>query len=154
MAKVTEQDVITFLKEKISTLSAELKRTQAALDAFSANSSPVAQAALTEEEAPVKGRRGRKPGQTKSAQEKQDTVKSLDVPSEFNPGGKLDSKVAYVLANNGPLFNTEIIEKLKELEPEKDGVKLEKAVMVKLSALHKAGRIKGAKVGRKFKYEL
>lgn len=149
MAKVTEQDVIAFLKDKIESLNSELKKTQAALDAFSgkAASAPREKAADPDAVTAPK-RRGRKPTV------KKDVVKPLDIPQEFDPSGKLDGKVAFVLSTSGPLFNTEIIEKLKELEPEKDPVKLEKAVMVKLSALHKAGRIQGQKEGRKFKYQL
>lgn len=150
MAKVTEQDVIAFLKDKISTLHAELKKTQAALDAFSGIPAPAApvSASVSAGAEPAKSRRGRKPSV------KKDIVRPLNAPSEFDPSAKLDGKIAYVLSQGSPLFNTEIIERLKELEPEKDPDKLGKAVMVKLSALHKAGRIKGEKEGRKFKYQL
>lgn len=150
MAKVTEQDVITFLRDKISTLTAELKKTQAALDAFSGKATPVTanKPAVVESPEPVKSRRGRKPAPRK------EVLKPLDVPEEFDSNGKLDSKIAFILSKNGALFNTEIIERLKELEPEKDADKLSKAVMVKLSALHKANRIRGEKEGRKFKYQL
>lgn len=149
MAKVTEQDVIIYLKDKLASLNAELKKTQAALNAFTGSTEevPAAKPAVSAE-APIKAKRGRKPAVKKPA------VKLLDVPEQFDAGAKLDSKVAYVLGNSGPLFNTEIIEKLKELEPDKDPDKLTKAVMVKLSALHKAGKIQGEKEGRKFKYQL
>ncbi len=148
MAKVTEQDVIAFLRDKLAGLHAELKRTQIALEAFAAEPVPVVEKpAVPESQIPVKGRRGRKPSVKKE-------VKLLEAPLEFDTNGKLDSKVAYILSKNGPLFNTEIIEKLKELEPGKDPVKLAKAIMVKLSALHKSGKIKGEKEGRKFKYQI
>lgn len=149
MAKVTEQDVISYLKEKLASLTAELKKTQAALDAFTGHdSSPVGQVTEGTEEPSAKGKRGRKPTAKKPP------VKPLDVPAEFDANAKLDSKIAFILSNYGPLFNTEIIERLQGLEPEKDPDKLSKAVMVKLSALHKVGKIKGEKEGRKFKYQL
>lgn len=150
MAKVTEQDVVAFLKDKIANLNAELKRTQAALEAFTtAGTTPPEKQAILESSAPARSKRGRKPSAARK-----EPVKTLEAPSEFDQSGKLDSKIAYVLASNGPSFNTEIIEKLKELEPGKDPDKLNKAIMVKLSALHKAGKIQGAKEGRKFKYHL
>ncbi|WP_407430063.1 hypothetical protein [Arcticibacter sp.] len=144
MANVTEQDVISFLKQRITKLENELKKAQSALDLFTEPSSeepdePVAQ--TVKEAKPGRGTRTNK-------------IKTLSVPEEYNPGLKLDGKIAYVLANNGPSFNTDIISKLQEMEPEKDPEKLVKAVMVKLSSLHKAGRIRGAKEGRKFKYQL
>jgi hypothetical protein len=145
MANVTEQDVISFLKQRITKLQNELKKAQAALDLFTGSSveeveEPVAEAVVSEA----------KPSRATKANK----VKTLSAPEEYNPGLKLDGKIAYVLANNGPSFNTDIISKLQEMEPEKDPDKLVKAVMVKLSSLHKAGRIKGAKEGRKFKYQL
>jgi len=145
MANVTEQDVISFLKQRITKLQNELKKAQSALDVFTGSSveevdEPVAEAVVREAK-PSRGTRANK-------------VKTLSAPEEYNPDLKLDGKIAYVLANNGPSFNTDIISKLQEMEPEKDPEKLVKAVMVKLSSLHKAGRIKGAKEGRKFKYQL
>ncbi len=148
MAKVTEQDVIAFLNDKITSLNVELKKTQAALEAFTTGPAPVAERpAISDNQISAKSKRGRKSSVKKE-------VKTLEAPAEFDKNGKLDGKVAYILASNGPLFNTDIIEKLKELEPEKDPDKLTKAVMVKLSALHKAGKIKGEKEGRKFKYQI
>lgn len=148
MANVTEQDVISFLKERITKLQNELKKAQSALEVFTGSSMEEVDEPKTEELV-----RSAKSRRTSKA-EKNSPVKALVVPEEFSPGLKLDRKVAYVLANYGPLFNTDIISKLQELEPEKDLEKLTKAIMVKLSSLHKAGRIKGAKEGRKFKYEL
>lgn len=145
MAKVTEQDVILFLKNRVETLKAELDKAQAALDAFSyiEKQTPADTAGVT---AP-KATRTRKAGPGK-------IVKALNVPETFAPGQKLEEKIAYILSQNGSLFNTEIIEKLQLLEPDKDPGKISKAVMVKLSALFKAQRLKAVKEGRKFRYEL
>lgn len=145
MANVTEQDVVNFLQQKITKLQNELKKAQSALDLFTG--STVEEGGTPVTEAIIKQT---KPGRGPKA----DKVKTLSAPEEYNSGLKLDGKIAYVLANNGPSFNTDIISKLQELEPEKNADKLFKAVMVKLSSLHKAGRIKGAKEGRKFKYQL
>lgn len=145
MANVTEQDVVNFLQQRITKLQNELKKAQSALDLFTGSTveeggEPVTEAIIKQ------AKPGRGP--------KTDKIKTLSAPEEYNPGLKLDGKIAYVLATNGPSFNTDIISKLQELEPEKNADKLFKAVMVKLSSLHKAGRIKGAKEGRKFKYQL
>lgn len=148
MANVTEQDVISFLKQRITKLQNELKKAQSALDLFTGASVDEVNEPVTEEIV-----RGAKPGRTPKTN-KTSAVKTLSAPEEYASGLKLDGKIAYVLANNGPSFNTDIISKLQEMEPEKDPEKLLKAVMVKLSSLHKAGRIKGAKEGRKFKYQL
>ncbi|MGV3705131.1 MAG: hypothetical protein ACO1NU_07095 [Arcticibacter sp.] len=148
MANVTEQDVISFLKERITKLQNELKKAQSALDVFTGSSIDEAEERMTEELVrPAKAGRASKASKSNSA-------KALVAPEEYSSNLKLDGKIAYILANNGPLFNTDIIAKLQEMEPEKDPEKLLKAVMVKLSSLHKAGRIQGAKQGRKFKYQL
>lgn len=145
MANVTEQDVISFLEQRITKLQNELKKAQSALDLFTGSS-------VEEVDEPVDKT---VVGEVKSTRApKANKVKTLSAPEEYNAGLKLDRKIAYILENNGPSFNTDIINKLQEMEPEKDPEKLLKAVMVKLSSLHKAGRIKGAKEGRKFKYQL
>lgn len=148
MANVTEQDVISFLKQRITKLQNELKKAQSALDLFTGANVGEVEEVLTEEIVP-EAKSSRAPRKSKNS-----SVKTLSAPEEYTPGLKLDAKIAYVLANNGPSFNTDIINKLQELDPEKDPDKLFKAVMVKLSSLHKVGRIKGAKEGRKFKYQL
>lgn len=148
MAKVTEQDVITYLQEKVNSLQLELKKTQSALDAFigTGDIEPFKGSDNSFDDN-IKSRRGRKPNSSRA-------VKPLPATETFDPKAKLDGKIAYILSTNGPSFNTDIINKLQELEPEKNADKLSKAIMVKLSSLHKAGRIKGEKEGRKFKYEL
>ncbi len=146
MAKITEQDIIVFLKDKVESLKAELNKAQSALEAFTNSGVTAPSKAVAEPRVPSA------PRTRKTAPKKE--VKAMVVPESYDEKLKLDSKIAYVLSQNGPLFNTEIIERLQGQEPDKDADKLSKAVTVKLSALHKAGRIKGAKVGRKFKYEL
>lgn len=152
MAKVTEQDVIIFLREKVAKLQLELQKTQAALDAFVGAEAPQpASSSEVVEETPAAApqrRRGRRPAPPK------ETVRSLDAPAEFLADDKLENKIAYVLSDIGPSFNTEIIERMKELEPGKDADKLGRSVMVKLSSLQKAGKIKGSREGRKIKYGL
>ncbi|WP_069659827.1 hypothetical protein [Arcticibacter eurypsychrophilus] len=148
MAKVTEQDIIAFLKEKVSALQTELNKAQAALQAFT-GSAPKANAkptldALVEK---VKSVRGKKVLALKPS-------KPLAVPQEFNANDKMDKKLAYILSDIGAAFNTDVISKIQELEPEKDTDKLGKAVTVKLASLFKAGRIKGTKLNGKYKYEL
>lgn len=148
MANVTEQDVISFLEQRITKLQNELKKAQSALDLFTGTNVDEVEEALTGNMVPeAKASRA-------ARKNKNGSVKTLLAPEAYASGLKLDAKIAYVLANNGPSFNTDIISKLQELDPEKDPEKLFKAVMVKLSSLHKAGRIKGAKEGRKFKYQL
>ncbi|WP_374163320.1 hypothetical protein [Arcticibacter sp. MXS-1] len=150
MAKVTEQDVIVFLKERVVKLQAELQKTQAALDAFSGTEQPAAPSPVAEEEVvmPKAARRGRRPASRKEVQ------KSLEAPAEFLASDKLENKIAYVLSDRGPSFNSDIIDRLKELEPEKDAEKLGRSIMAKLGALQRAGRIKGNREGRRVRYAL
>ncbi|EOR94956.1 hypothetical protein ADIARSV_1917 [Arcticibacter svalbardensis MN12-7] len=148
MAKVTEQDIITFLQEKVSTLQIELNKAQSALESFSgsapkANAKPASDTSVEK----VKSVRGKKVPALKPS-------KPLAVPEQFNADDKMDKKLAYILSTLGASFNSEVVSKIQELEPEKDADKLGKAVIVKLASLFKAGRIKGTKLNGKYKYEL
>ena len=148
MAKVTEQDIITFLQEKVSALQNELNKAQAALEAFT-GSAPKVNVKPTSDTSveKVKSVRGRKAAVLKPS-------KPLPVPEEFNADDKMDKKIAYILSTQGASFNSDVVGKIQKLEPEKDADKLGKAVIVKLAALYKAGRIKAAKVNGKYKYEI
>ncbi len=152
MSKITEQDVISFLQEKLDRLNAEIKKTQAALEAFSENKPEAKKLSAIEniaDEPSVKGRRGRKPSVKGSIS------KPLSVPEEYDNNLRLDKKIGFILKEaENPLNSTEIVARMQELEPDKDAEKLTKAVTVKLSSLYKSGKLTGNKDGRKLRYQL
>lgn len=145
MAKITEQDIVSFLEQRVSQLSAELNKAQLALQAlsqgdFTASSPSVSKAVRNVE------------GEAKVGKDKK--VKPLVAPGSYGDHLTLEKKIAFILSQESPLFNVQIIEKLQAMETDKDPDKISKAVMVKLSSLYKANRIKAQKEGRKFQYEL
>ncbi|MXV15177.1 hypothetical protein [Hufsiella ginkgonis] len=158
MTKVTEQDVIMFLEEKVASIQVELSKAQSALDAFrgtalsapgsakmAVNSSLKNQAAAIELAA-LKQKRGRKPRASVKA--------AVEAPTEYNSKLKFDKKIAYALAKAGPSFKEDVFKVLNDLEPEVDPKKLDKDVTVKLSSMFKKGLVKAEREGRKYRYSL
>ncbi|MXV16063.1 BlaI/MecI/CopY family transcriptional regulator [Hufsiella ginkgonis] len=149
MPKVTEQDVVTFLEEKVQSLHAELKKAQELLQVFTGTLSATQTNAFKSPVLPLSGaKRGRKPRPAGA-----DSA-MIVAPAEFHPKAKMELKVAYALSQTGPAFKEEVTRVLNDLDPEADPKKLDKDVTVKLSSLYKKGRINAVREGRKYKYSL
>ncbi|MBE7175311.1 MAG: hypothetical protein INR69_02850 [Mucilaginibacter polytrichastri] len=166
MAKITEQDVVSFLREKVTSLKEELRKAEEGLAYFSSQSFAV----------PAK--RGRKPksllddvtesvskiletGSKKRARKKGTkskapvNPKTVEVPQEFDPKLTRDKKIVYALSQLGSGFSEDVSELLHSLEPDEDRAKMERLVTQRLSALKIAGSVKEKrKSGRKTEYML
>ena len=145
MAKITEQDVVSFLKEKEQRLSDELNRINEALKALA--SDPVEQ----EQKGNRPDLKQPKPVRLKAKKGRKGPLQAV---KKFDPKGTLDSKIAFALSQTGPVFKEDIVQSIAELQPELDADKLKWAVMQRLSFLNRKGLINGVKDGRKHRYSL
>lgn len=148
MAKITEQDVVSFLKEKEQRLSEELNRTREALKALA--SDPIVQ----EQKNGRSDVKQAKPVQRKTKKGRKSNPKPLEAAKKFDPKGTLDSKIAFALFQTGPVFKEDIVQSIAGLQPELDSAKLKGAVTQRLSYLNRKGLIGGVKEGRKHRYSL
>lgn len=154
MSKVSEQDVVSFLKEKVASLKQELKKAEDGLAFFTGSSSA----------APAK-KRGPKSKVAKLADtvvEKAKkvskkvaaSVKPIDVPAEFADSLKRDAKIVYVLNSLKSGNAEEVTDELLKLEPGQEKEKLHRLVTQRLSALSLKGNLKSVKQGRKSSYSI
>jgi hypothetical protein len=153
MAKITEEDIVEFLEDKIEQLQKELRKTQAVLETLKGSheidevklkkkekkiiKSTIAQA----EKADKKDKATRKSSAKSTAKTKKTTPVQVS----------LEDKINTALAQ-GPGFREDIVKLLLENEPEADPKKVNKAVANKLSVLLKDKKIVGEKEGVKYKY--
>lgn len=142
MAKITDQEIITYLKKQVAQIDIELSQARTALESIGGIVPQQSDVVIKKDEADF----FHPPVQKK--------VIPLSAPLKYTPELILEKKIAFLLKEHGPLFNDDIIRILQDKEGDKDPDKIAKAVMVKLSFLYKSGRLKAKKVGRKFKYEL
>jgi hypothetical protein len=172
MAKITENDIVDFLQQKIDSLKAELKKAEDVLEALKgsapAPTKPAAAVAkvrsLTADtgKGPSRKRKqrvasaaaGQAPAKKRAGRPKTAVSATLEAPEAYDSKLKMESKVAYALSKTGSAFKEEVTKMLNDLEPEADPKKLDKDVTVKLSSLYKKGRINAVREGRKYRYSL
>ncbi len=147
MSKVTEDEVIEFLQERIEKLNKELRKTHAALAALTG-------AHTDEEHAPSKKERKVIKAAKKEIRKSKpaDNGVGLAIPQTYDSKARLQDKIAYALWQTGPAFKDDLVKKLYELEPAADLNKLDKSISLKLSLLYQSGILKAEKVGKKYRY--
>lgn len=158
MAKITEQDIITFLESKIEGLQKELRKSQAAIDAIK-GSDGLDQVKLKKKENKII-----KAAKSQSVKEKknQKTIRKGAIANKAKPASvvrqqnqikKLQDKINQALSQ-GPAYREAIVSTIHSGEPETDLKKLDKAVANKLSSMLKSKMVQGEKEGVKYKYSL
>lgn len=162
MANITEKEIVGYLKEKIKTIQAEVKKYEDLLNAFSGSSAPSKSAKQTKEnildavleeaeEAPAKP--AKKKADTKPAKANK-AAKALEVPAEYTPELGLSGKIAFALNEIGEGFGQDIANTMAQYEPQSDADKLFKQIASVLSNLKAKGVLTTVKDGRRDKYSL
>lgn len=165
MANITEKEIVGYLKEKIKTIQAEVKKYEDLLNAFSGTSTPTKTAKQTKEnlldavleeaedtavvKAPKK-KADAKPAKTGKAA----APKALEVPAEYSADLGLSGKIAYALNEIGEGFGQDIAAAMAQYEPQTDADKLFKQIASVLSNLKAKGVLTTVKDGRRDKYSL
>ncbi len=162
MANVTEKEIIGYLKEKIKTIQAEVKKYEDLLSAFS-GSAPSKAAKQTKENlldavleqaeepsAKTPKKKEAKPAKTGKAS----AAKVLEVPSEYSQDLSLGGKIAFALNEIGEGFGQDIATAMAQYEPQSDPEKLFKQIASVLSNLKAKGSLTAVKEGRRDKYSL
>jgi predicted metal-dependent hydrolase len=151
MSKVTLEDVIDVLKQRIDKLTKELSLTQRALEILMESPENPAEKLKKKERKVIKEAKKN----IKKQQESTHSAESDQAPAingkkktsaahliPYHSNLLLQDKIAYVLNQSSPATKEEILKKLKENEPDADLKKLNKAVTSKLSVLEKSGKIR------------
>lgn len=173
MATITEQEIVTFLKDKIVSLKQELKKAEDGLAYFSGSASVSKKSSKQKKKSKAISNKvddsivGLKQSIDKPVQEtkkakikslktpKAKTSKSIEIPTEFSNDLTQDRKILYALSKSGTGFAENVTETLIDLEPNDDRAKLQRLVTKRLSALKIAGAVKEkGKEGRKTEYSL
>jgi hypothetical protein len=127
---MTDDFIISQLKEKEIKLVAELNKVRLALDAFLTNNDD------SDEPAELRGL-------------------TNEVPVEYSSELTYSNKILYILSHHsGAMLVSEIAEAINSLEPSLEKDKLQKNVSYNLSMLAKYSRIKKHPFNRKIKYSL
>lgn len=166
MANITEKEIVGYLKEKIKTIQAEVKKYEDLLNAFSGTSAPTKSAKQTKENlldavleeaedtsTPVKAPKKKadvKPAKSSKAA----TPKALEVPAEYSTDLGLSGKIAFALNEIGEGFGQDIASAMAQYEPQSDAEKLFKQIASVLSNLKAKGVLTTVKEGRRDKYSL
>ncbi|MGI4021238.1 MAG: hypothetical protein ACRYFA_07010 [Janthinobacterium lividum] len=165
MANITEKEIVGFLKEKIKTIQAEVKKYEDLLNAFSGTSTPTKSAKQTKENlldavleeaedtASVKSPK-KKADAKPSKSSKTATPKALEVPVEYSADLGLSGKIAFALNEIGEGFGQDIASAMAQYEPQSDAEKLFKQIASVLSNLKAKGVLTTVKEGRRDKYSL
>lgn len=144
---LTDKEVLRFFNNKKQELQKELEKIELAISALGGLSTSAAPTVAREKvaaEKPAPKEKGKTP-KPKKRLEKRDTYSSTD---------KLDDKIAYALTQVGKGNKQQILDVIKENEPEIDVRKLDRTLSVRFSYLIKHDMIKGQKSGRSYTYRL
>ncbi|GAB2616379.1 hypothetical protein [Belliella aquatica] len=129
MSGISETEIIKFLIDKRKSLITEIEKIDVALSAIKG----VDFAAIPKDIS---------------------SLEEASVPDTYSSKLKLDKKILFVIRELKSGDKSEIIDKIKELEPETDVVKLEKSISVRLSYLKNNNLIQADKNGRSLRYFL
>lgn len=145
--ELTDKEVLRFFNNKKQELQKELEKIELAISALGGSSTSAAptvakEKVAAEKQAPKEKSKAPKP---KKRLEKRDTYSSTD---------KLDDKIAYALTKVGKGNKQQILDVIKENEPDVDVKKLDRTLSVRFSYLIKHDMIKGQKSGRSYTYKL
>ena len=153
MSKLSEQDVVSFLKEKVASLKQELKKAEDGL-AFFTGSSAAEPAKKRGPKSKVAKLADSVVEKAKKVTKKVSSSKALEVPAEFADSLKRDAKIVYVLDSLKSGNAEEVTDELLKLEPGQEKEKLHRLVTQRLSALSLKGNLKSVKQGRKSSYSI
>ncbi|SDS65614.1 hypothetical protein SAMN05216490_1556 [Mucilaginibacter mallensis] len=150
MAKITEQDIVEFLEDKIEQLKKELRKTQIALETLK-GIHEIDEVKLKKKERKIikstiaqadkKEKTSRKSAGKSTAKAKKTAPIQVSLEDKINTA-----------LTQGAAFREDIVKKILEQELNADAKKVDKAVANKLSALLKDKKIHAVKEGAKYKY--
>jgi hypothetical protein len=149
MAKVTEQDIIDHLREKIRYHKQECERIENLLEVFT-----------TDMNGPFKKNVPKANPATTERKIKSDpasvtmSVKKLTIPESYSKDLKLPAKIAFALNKLGDAFNEDIAILFSRHEKDLDVKKTSQLISGVLSMLKKKGVLNAEKIGKKYKYSL
>jgi hypothetical protein len=155
MANITDQDIIDHLKEKINFHQQEIKRLQAALNAFvppanvSAGKSKPAAPAKAAKPAP----QAADDVQTPEAAPPQMPA-TIQIPAKYTDNLSLEEKVVFALNEIKSGFSEDIAGTMAQYEPKSDAKTIGRQITGLLASLKSEGKIQSEKAGRKEKYSL
>lgn len=129
MSGISEEEIIKFLIDKRKSLITEIEKIDVALSAIKG----VDFAAIPKDV---------------------NSLEEASVPETYSSKLKLDKKILFVIQDLKSGDKSEIIDKIKELEPDTDVAKLEKSISVRLSYLKNNNLIQADKNGRSLRYFL
>jgi len=158
MAKVTEKDIVEYLKEKISFHEQEVKRLEGVLEAF-IQSPPATQkidgeAAAAPSEKLPSTRKASAAKPTKGKNSESQAASALDVPEKYTDKLSINSKIAFALHEIGSGFKEDIANAMAQYEPKSDAEKIGRQIAAALSGLKAKGQINVEKLGRKHRFQL
>lgn len=164
MAKVTEQDIIDHLEEKIKFHQKEARRLENLLSAFVSDSStPRTRKAKLEavDEAidplPAKEIKsaGHKPASTEPSAIGNSVAPPLEIPAKYTDNLPAEAKIAFALNELGGSGSAaDIANAMAQYEPKSDSKKIGRQIAGVLTSLKEQGSIKAEKSGRKELYSL
>lgn len=158
MAKVTEKDIVEYLKEKISFHQQEAKRLESLLGAFI--QSPAATQKIDEEAVAAPSEKLPSTRKTSAAKPRKgkitesQTVSAIDVPEKYTDNLSINSKIAFALHEIGSGFKEDIANAMAQYEPKSDAEKISRQISAALSGLKAKGQINVEKQGRKYRFQL
>lgn len=153
MPNITEQDIIDHLEDKIQFHYSEAKRIENILLAFKTGGEYEEGRPGASEKIKLKSR-----GNDFRAIGIQDTKikkrKAVEIPEAFSSGLKLNSKVIFALNIIKSGFVEDIANKIAELQPELDAIKVKTQISGVLSSLKTKGVLEAKKIGRKDRFTI
>lgn len=145
---LTEKEVLRFFNNKKQELQKELEKVEMAISALGGSNIAATPPAVKEKVAAKKTAAKREVARTPKAK------KRLEKRDNYNATDKLDDKIAYALTQVGKGNKQQILDVIKENEPDVDVKKLDRTLSVRFSYLIKHDMIKGQKTGRSYTYRL
>lgn len=145
---LTEKEVLRFFNNKKQELQKELEKVEVAISALGGSNIAATPPAVKEKVAAKKTTAKKEVARTPKAK------KRLEKRDSYNATDKLDDKIAYALTQVGKGNKQQILDVIKENEPDVDVKKLDRTLSVRFSYLIKHDMIKGQKTGRSYTYRL
>lgn len=154
MPDITEQDIIDHLEDKIQFHYSEAKRIENILLAFKTGGEYEERRPGASEKIKLKSR-GTHDFRAIGIQDtKIKKRKAVEIPEAFSSGLKLNSKVIFALNIIKSGFVEDIANKIAELQPELDAIKVKTQISGVLSSLKTKGVLEAKKIGRKDRFTI
>lgn len=160
MAKLTDQEIIKYYEQRKQTLTQELNKVDAVLNALTANGSPGSLASVKKRpytrRKPIEKKATRSSVRSASSQSVKTSTRKPAVALSPTSGakGSWDSKIQDALSQLGSATKGSIVQFLAERDPSTSSEKINKALTLRLAILLKNGKLKGEQAGDEYQYSL